>query len=48
MCAHAQAMNEYHWDEMSTIVVVDRNLWRESESVLRLWLYGRTFDFRVL
>ena len=29
MHAHAQAMNEYRGDEMSTEVVVDRNLWTE-------------------
>ena len=27
--AHAPAMNEYRGDEMSTEVVVDRNLWTE-------------------
>ena len=38
---------------MSTEVVVDQNLWTElwtldgSESVLRAWFHGRTFDFRV-
>ena len=49
MLAHAQAMNEYRRGEMSTEVVVDRNLWTVdgSESVLRAWLHGRTFDFRV-
>ena len=29
MRAHAQAMNEYRGGEMSTDVVVDRNLWTE-------------------
>ena len=29
MRAHAQAMNEYRGGEMSTEVVVDRNLWTE-------------------
>ena len=29
MCAHAQAMNEYRGDEVSTDVVVDGNLWTE-------------------
>ena len=42
MRAHAQAMNEYRGGEMSTEVVVDG-----SESVLRAWLRGRTFDFLV-
>ena len=27
--SHAQAMNEYRGGEMSTEVVVDRNLWTE-------------------
>ena len=27
--AHAQAMHEYRWGEMSTEVVVDRRLWTE-------------------
>ena len=42
-------MNEYREGEMSTEVVVDRNLWTAdgSESVLRAWRHGRTFDFRV-
>ena len=50
---HAQAVNEYRGSEMSTEVVVDRNLWtkigtvNESESVHQAWLHGRTFDFRV-
>ena len=53
MRAHAQAMNEYRGGEMSTEVVLDQNcgrkLWtvNESKNVLRAWLYGRTFDFRV-
>ena len=29
MCVHVQAMNEYRGGEMSTEVVVDRNLWTE-------------------
>ena len=44
---HAQAMNEYREGEMSTEVVVDRNFVDGSESVLRAWLRGRTFDFRM-
>ena len=49
MCVHAQAMNEYRGGEMLTEVVVDRNLWKVdgSESVLREWLNGRTFDFHM-
>ena len=53
MRAHAQAMNEYRGGEMSTEVVVDRicrrKLWTVdgSKSVLRAWLYCRTFNFRV-
>ena len=33
---------------MSTEVVVDRNLWTVdgSQSALRAWRHGRTFDFR--
>ena len=48
-----QAMNEYCGGEMSTKVVLDqncgRNLWTVdgSETVLRAWLHGRTFDFRL-
>ena len=46
-------MNEYLGGEMSTEVVVDRNLWTEmwivdgSESVLRAWLHGKAFDLVV-
>ena len=29
MCTNAKAMNEGHGGEMSTEVVVDRNLWME-------------------
>ena len=53
MRAHAQAVNEYRGGEMSTEVAVHCNLWTEmwtvdaSGSVLRVWLNGRTFDFRV-
>ena len=53
MRAHAQAMDEYRGGEMSTEVVVERNLWTEiwtvdgSESVLRTWVHIKTFDFRV-
>ena len=49
MHAHAQAMNEYRGCEMSTEVVVDRNLWTVdgNKSVLRAWLHGKTFNFRV-
>ena len=35
MLTHAQAMNEYRGGEMSTEVVVDRNLW--TEIVDRSW-----------
>ena len=47
MHAHAQAINEYRWGEMSTEVVVDRKFVDGNEGVLRAWLHGRTFDFRV-
>ena len=46
-------MNEYRGGEMSTEVVVDRNLWTEtwtidgSESALHTWLHGKTFYFSV-
>ena len=46
-------MNEYCEGKMSMAVVVDRicgwKLWTVdgSESVLRAWRHGRTFDFRV-
>ena len=37
MRAHAQAMNEYRGDEMSTEVVVDQNLWTEIVDRRRKW-----------
>ena len=49
----ASATNEYRGGEMPKEVNVDRNLWKEivivdgSESALREWLHGKTFDFRV-
>ena len=42
-------MSEYRGGEMSTEVVADQKLWtvEGSGSVLRAWLHGKTFDFRV-
>ena len=53
MRAHAQSTNEYHVGEMSMIwlqtEICGLKLWTVdgSESVLRAWLHGKIFKFRV-
>ena len=45
MRAHVQAMNEYRGGEMSTEVVVDRNLWTEIVDRRRKW---KKFFFNLI